>query len=131
MLGGFFFEIQSNGYQKLTEELDIDYAQHEKALGFVEDEAIGQYRETFTMSGTIILQNQYSLELLKLLAKNKKPVLLLFPSGFCYWVKIHKIEIEGSRFVWGGAPLKRIFTVKLKRHYYDDSIFSQILNAFR
>jgi len=131
MLGGFFFEIQNNGYQKLKETLECDYAVHEKALGFMEQEDVGAYKEVFEMDGTLILQNIYSLELLKLLAKNKKPILLVFPTGFCYWVTIEKIVIESSRFLTGGAALKRKFNVTLKRYYYADSILSQILNAIR
>ena len=131
MLGGFFFEIQSNGYQKLKETLECDYAVHEKALNFREQEAVGAYKEEFEMDGTLILQSIYSLELLKLLAKKKKPVLLVLPSGFCYWVTIEKLVVDSSRFLNGGAALKRKFNVILKRYYYADSILSQIFNTIR
>lgn len=130
MLGGFFFETQENGYQKLIEKLTFEYAEHYKALNFREDEDIGGYEESWDMEGTLILQNIYSLEELKNIAKEKVPVLLVFGNGFAFWVTIREIEIESTRFLRTGEQLKRDFKVKLKRYYYEQSIFSQIFSAF-
>lgn len=130
MVGGFTFEIQNNGYQELVEKLTIPYAEHEKALGFRSDEKIGKYSEEFEMSGTLILQRTDSLEDLKKIGKDGKPVLLVFGSGLAYWVTIRDIEIKSTRFLKSGEQLKRKFKVTLKRYYYEQSIFSRIFSAF-
>ena len=130
MLGNFTFEIQKNGYQELKEKLSFNYAEHQKALGFRSDEKVGKYEEEFEMSGTLILQKTDSLESLKNVGKEGKPVLLAFGSGHAYWVTIREIEIESSRFLDTGESLKRKFKVTLKRYYYEQSIFSKIFSAF-
>jgi len=129
MLGGFYFEVNKNGFQDFNEKLKLTYAKHRKAQNFIQHEAIGKYEECFSMKGTLILQDIHSLDSLKDLAKTKVPVLLVLGSGFAYWVIIDAIEVESSRFLVGGAALKRKFTVNLERYYYEQSIFSSFFSA--
>lgn len=130
LLGNFTFETQDNGFQDIKEKLSFKYAEHEKALGFRSDEKIGKYSEEFELSGTLILQKIDSLENLKQLGKDGKPVLLVFGSGHAYWVTIRDMEVDSSRFLNTGEALKRKFKVTLKRYYYEQSVFSKIFSAF-
>ena len=124
------FEVNKDGYQSLKEKVTFDYAEHEKALGFREDEKVGKHAEDFELSGTLILQKEDSLEELKNIGKEGEPVLLAFGSGHAYWVTIREMEIERSRFLGTGEALKRKFKVILRRYYYEQSVFSQIFSAF-
>jgi len=130
LLGNFTFETQDNGFQDIKEKLSFKYAEHEKALGFRSDEKVGKYSEEFELSGTLILQKIDSLENLKQLGKDGKPVLLVFGSGHAYWVTIRDMEVDSSRFLNTGEALKRKFKVTLKRYYYEQSVFSKIFSAF-
>jgi len=119
MLGDFFFEINKNAYQELSEILSFNWAEHPRALDNTHYEAVGGTDERFSMSGTLILENIHSLEALKDIGRNQQPILLVFGTGFAYWVIMRELEIDYTRFITGGSALKRNFTVQLTRYYHD------------
>lgn len=128
MLGPFFFEINKTDYQELSETLTFQYAEHKRALSYTHTEATGEFTNSFDLAGTLILKDVYSLEKFKALGKLKLPTPLVFETGFFYWVTIREITIKSSRFTQSGAPLKREFTIKLERKFFDAGILSTVLN---
>jgi len=116
LLGTFKFEIKDTAYQRLSEKIEYEWAEHKRALSFVGHENVGAYKQSFDIQGTLILKNAYSLEELKTLASFKKPLPLVFGTGFCYWVIIENIEIDHSRFIPSGGAIKRDFRVSLRRY---------------
>ena len=121
-LGDFFFTFEENSFDTISERLKFNFAEHKKAQGHTEYEDVNREENDIYIRGKLILKPHNSLEHLKELGSSKKPLLLVFLSGYAYWVKVREMEIDYSRFVSGGKAIKREFNVHLTRVKYDDII---------
>jgi phage protein U len=119
MIGDTVFEINKTSFQKFSEEFEYTYNDHNKVRNFTHQTPIGQYKQSFSLSGRLILRPNNSLESIENDAKLKVPMVLAFLSGKCYWVIVKKISKQKERFLNTGEHLVEDFTIELERYFYD------------
>jgi len=122
MLGDFFFTTNDIGYQRVYEHFTFSYAEHPKAQGATHYEPVGEVEHHIELEGDIVLKPDNSLDAIKSMGEAKKPVLLVFGTGYAFWVKIQHLEIDSTRFIPSGSALKREFKVRLTRVYHGNDI---------
>lgn len=120
MLGkidSFKFEMTKNQLDSISHEINFDWAQSKRIGNHSKLQAVGKSSESFTFSGTLIMQKVSIFDELIEIGDKQKPVILSFVNASSIQVVIVSIKRDMSLFLHTGEFIKQGFVINLKRWY--------------
>jgi len=117
MIGKFKFEMNKNQLDSIAHVIEFTWAESKRIGNHPKYQAVGKSTESFTLSGTLIMQKVSAIDELQEIGNKQKPVILTFVNASSIKVVIENISMNKSLFLKSGEFLKQGFTVKLKRWY--------------
>lgn len=116
MIGNFRFEMTETEFDSISHEIVFDYSDTKRIGNHPKSQAVGKSDESFSFSGTLLLQKVDSFDDLIALADLKEPVSLTFINTSVL-VTIRIIKKDMSIFLKTGEFIKQGFNIELKRWY--------------
>jgi len=115
MLDEYSFELRN--VETTQKKLKLHYAKHERIGNHPAKFAVGKWEESFDLDATFYHKSRSFLTQFEEIAKRKKPVWLVFPTGEALRVTIEEISITKSYFDESGSPLRQDIKLTLEGYY--------------
>ena len=112
-IGDYIFEINDTNFDKLKRSINFNFTSSQRLGNFDSWQSVGKYEETIDIDGTLIAKSQTILKSFEYMAREKKPVTMVFSNGTCLTVIILDLKIDQSSFLKDGAFLKQTYKIKL------------------
>lgn len=112
-IGGFKIEVANSIAHSINQQWESKSRIGNNPARF----ANGNWDESITFGGDVVLENNSYLDELKNLVKAKKPVSLVIADAVYAMVIIESIEFTKSIFLDDGKHIKEEFNVTLKRYF--------------
>lgn len=116
MIDTFRFEMTKKEFDSISHEFVFGYADSKRIGNNPKSQAVGKSEESFSFSGTLILQRVDSFDELVQIAERKEPVNLSSVEGSIL-VTIRSIKKDMTNFLKTGEYIKQGFNIELKRWY--------------
>ncbi|RXK16042.1 hypothetical protein CP985_05570 [Malaciobacter mytili LMG 24559] len=116
MIDEYEFRMTKTQLDSITEEIDFGIVSSFRIGNYPKHQASSKGKESFTLSGTLLMQSIKELEVLKELGRKQEPVVLSLPSLPTIQVKMMNLSISKSNFLNTGEQLEQGFTLKLERY---------------
>lgn len=124
MIGTIPFRVNGTSLKSISEEVDFGWAQSSRVGNYPKLQAVSTGKETFTLSGVLLLQKVSQLDELKKLGQEQKPVSLSLASigrvngkeaTATIQVVILSLSMQKTNFLVTGEHLEQSFTLNLQR----------------
>ncbi len=116
LLDDFKFEMTKKEFDSISHEIVFGYADSKRIGNNPKSQAVGKSDESFSFSGTLLMQKIDSFDDLVQIAERKEPVNLSFVDGSIL-VTIRSIKKDMTNFLKTGEYIKQGFNIELKRWY--------------
>jgi phage protein U len=125
LIAEYAFKMTQTQLQSISEEVDFGWAQSARIGNYPKLQAASKGKESFTLSGILLMGNISEMETLKELGRKQEPVTLSLPSlsksngkakGMpTIQVVILSLSTRKNNFVSTGEHLEQSFTMNLQR----------------
>lgn len=112
LIGDYKFEINKTNFEKLRRNISFGFTSSQRLGNFKKWQSVGKYEETIDIDGTLITKSQSQLKAFEYMAREKKPVTMIF-NGVSITVIILNLDTDQSLFLKDGAFLKQTYKIKL------------------
>ena len=117
MIGDFEFEMNKKQLDAISHKIDFTYSKTSRIGNNPIYQAVGKSEESFTISGTLILNRVTALDDLEKIGELKEPVVLSFVNKPAIFVLIQSIQMDKDTFIRTGEFVKQNFKCELVRWY--------------
>lgn len=115
MLDNYSFELLN--VEEVKKKITFGWSKHQRLSNHPKKQAVGKYEESFEIEAVFYKKKRSFLVDFEDMAKEKKPLWLVFPTGEALEVIISEVELTKSYFDDAGSPLKQVINFKMEVFY--------------
>lgn len=113
LIGSYKFEINGTNFEKLKRSFSFNFAVHSRLKNFKSYQDIGEYDESISIEGVLIVKKQDQLKDFENMAKKKLPQTMVLGDGTATTILILNLDRDIENFLKEGLFLKQGYKINI------------------